>query len=107
MARYDLILTLEDQDGDDNPEVTIEFHVRQERPQFIDREYVIHKMEYAAYVSSSQNNGVYDKVAFGVDADGDGDYGTDQDENILKDLATAFVRVHLGKKDEAAAPSPQ
>ncbi|WP_109513358.1 hypothetical protein [Pseudomonas ovata] len=107
MARYDLILTLEDQDGDDNPEVTIEFHVRQERPAFIDRDYVIHKLDYAAFVSSSQNDGVYDKVTVGADADGDGDYGDRQDNNILRDLANAFVRIHLGEKNEAADTTPK
>ncbi|KQQ53677.1 hypothetical protein ASF84_17870 [Pseudomonas sp. Leaf127] len=115
MARYDLILTLEDQDGDDNPEVMIEFHVRQERPAFIDRDYVIHKLAYAAFVSSSQNDGFYDKVTVGADADadadgngdGDGDYGDRQDNNILRDLANAFVRIHLGEKNEAADTTPQ
>lgn len=79
MANYEVRLSAEDLEKDENPEVLVEFYENKD-------------IAYVAYVSSSNKDGVLDTVSGDVEVDGVQGH-TRQDDEILIELASAFLKV--------------
>lgn len=79
MASYEVRLSTEDLEGDDSPEVLVEFYEDQ-------------NLSYVASVSSSNKDGVLDSVSGNTDIDGVQGH-SEQDDEILIELATAFTKI--------------
>lgn len=79
MANYEVRLSTEDLEGDDSLEVLVEFYEGKE-------------LSYVASVSSSNKDGVLDKVSGDTDIDGVQGH-SEQDDEILIELATAFTKI--------------
>lgn len=79
MANYEVRLSTEDLEDDDSLEVLVEF-------------YEGNKLSYVASVSSSNKDGVLDKVSGDTDIDGVQGH-SEQDDEILIELATAFTKI--------------
>lgn len=102
MNRYELILALEDIEGGGDPEVSITYSSSVGDPRDEPQGLLRYETFGATYVVSTENNGVYNKVANPIDADSDGVTNI-QDQQILCALATAFARLNL----EAPVTEPE
>jgi len=78
MTTKEIRVSLEDMDLDGSPEIFIEY-------------YADGDFEFSITVSSSKKDGNYDKVNGAGDADGDGDFGDEDDNARYIDLAQAAV----------------
>jgi hypothetical protein len=91
MSKLEVNLSLEHLDADQSPEVLISFVT------YVNR---VAQTDYTSVVTSSKQNGVYDKVMIRADVDGDGhgsgdvkkDVNDEDDNRALIDLAQAFVK---------------
>ncbi|NUT82794.1 hypothetical protein [Pseudomonas brassicacearum] len=77
MAAKEIRMSFEDFEGDGKKEMVIEFYSRK-------------KLEFARYLTSSKNDGRYDKVEVKGDVDGDGDFDS-RDRKLVLKLAQAAV----------------
>lgn len=94
MNRYEVILALEEIPGGSDAEVCITYGISKGDPRNEPEGLLRHETVGATYVVSTENNGVYNKIANPIDADSNG--VTDiQDQQILCALATAFARLNL------------
>jgi|GEM_PF-796662 len=85
MAYFEIRVFKDDLDGDEYPDVGVEFHYQKDEASDL-------KMKSAATIYSSKKNGVYDTVSDKADLDGSGNHD-DADKQILRDLANAFAKV--------------
>ncbi|MBX8483422.1 hypothetical protein [Pseudomonas cichorii] len=109
MAKYELRLSREDFENDQSPEVVVEFYEYEKveevpapapasmpgaQAQEKEKDKYVAVLRYLAYVSSSSKDGRFDNVSGKSDVDGNVGH-TDEDDQVLIDLAQAFIKIHF------------
>lgn len=89
MAYFEIRISKDDVDGDDKPEVFVEFYYQKDTP--VDT-LPNPELKSASVIYSSKANGVYDTVSDKADLDGSENHD-EADTKILLDLANAFAKV--------------